>query len=191
MTFSRTDSLSKKHSDRNYQHGCWSLCQWSHFKRLTHGSRVQAGTGRYKSIFPFLAGTFLCHVPRPTRSFLTPSSLNDCCGLSTESGFCGHTARFLPFLIDEVDRSINHILLSYSLTTIPHMFCRPGLHNDSPYRYALPSTCHDATGGSVSPSKACRPLVRPVSRSQLVPFGSLPLGCEHDQIPLDYATGTL
>jgi len=43
----------------------------------------------------------------------------DCCGLAQITVFVRAQPHFSPFLFDEVDRPINHILLSYSLTTVP------------------------------------------------------------------------
>jgi len=78
MTFSRIGPLSKKHSDRKYQHGRWSLYQWRHFKWLTCGSEVQAGTGGYKehidSSIPRRNFSFSCTVPCTVIPH--PSSLN-------------------------------------------------------------------------------------------------------------------
>ena len=42
----------------------------------------------------------------------------DCCGLAQITVFVRAQPHFSPFLFDEVDRPINHILLSHSLTTV-------------------------------------------------------------------------
>jgi len=63
--------------------------------------------------FPSFKLSAVCRV-YPTRQLLRSS---------TDHGFCESSASLFTFLFDEVDRPINHILLSYSLTTVPIHVC--------------------------------------------------------------------